>query len=330
MAIKKEAYLSLSAMLRAREPRLLNAERAARMLDAASAEEAAKLLADCGYGDLGGMNASQLEEVLTGRRNAIFDELAGLAPDPGIVDLFRVKYDIHNIKTILKAEAMGVDPHSLLSRSGRIEPEKLLEARREEQTRDLPPILASAMKEAGELLARTSNPQLADFVLDRAYFEELLRIAGEVGNPFILGYVRLQIDCANLKSAVRTLRMGKDGEFMRLALIPGGNVDPDRILAAADGESLAALFQSGALEKAAALTAETCQGGPMTAFERSVDNAMNTYLRSAKLISYGPEPLAAYLAAAEGEITAVRMILTGRLSGVSAETIRERLRDLYA
>ena len=58
MAIKKEAYLSLSAMLRAREPRLLNAERAGRMLDAASAEEAGKLLADCGYGDLSGMNAS--------------------------------------------------------------------------------------------------------------------------------------------------------------------------------------------------------------------------------------------------------------------------------
>ena len=39
-------------MLRAREPRLLNAERAGRMLDAASFEEAAKLLTDCGYPDL--------------------------------------------------------------------------------------------------------------------------------------------------------------------------------------------------------------------------------------------------------------------------------------
>ena len=38
----------------------------------------------------------------------------------------------------------------------------------------------------------------------------------------------------------------------------------------------------------------------------------------------------AYLAAVEGEITAVRMILTGKLSGIEPETIRERLRDLYA
>ena len=57
---------------------------------------------------------------------------------------------------------------------------------------------------------------------------------------------------------------------------------------------------------------------------------MNAYLRAAKLVSYGPEAVAAYLAAVEGEITAVRMILTGRLSGAAPEAIRERLRDLYA
>ena len=34
-------------------------------------------------------------------------------------------------------------------------------------------------------------------------------------------------------------------------------------------------------------------------------------------------------AAVEGEITAIRMILTGRLAGVPSQTIRERLRDLY-
>ena len=31
----------------------------------------------------------------------------------------------------------------------------------------------------------------------------------------------------------------------------------------------------------------------------------------------------------ENELTAVRMILTGRLAGVPADSIRERLRDLY-
>jgi V/A-type H+-transporting ATPase subunit C len=37
----------------------------------------------------------------------------------------------------------------------------------------------------------------------------------------------------------------------------------------------------------------------------------------------------AYIAGQESELTAVRMILTGRLAGVPSDTIRERLRDLY-
>ena len=40
--------------------------------------------------------------------------------------------------------------------------------------------------------------------------------------------------------------------------------------------------------------------------------------------------MTAFIAAQETEITAVRMILTGRLAGIAPETIQERLRDLYA
>ena len=68
----------------------------------------------------------------------------------------------------------------------------------------------------------------------------------------------------------------------------------------------------------------------MTAFELACDNAVTAYLRTAKLVSYGPEALIAYLAAVESETTAVRMILTGRLAGIAPDTIRERLRDMYA
>ncbi len=71
-------------------------------------------------------------------------------------------------------------------------------------------------------------------------------------------------------------------------------------------------------------------GAGMTAFERACDNAVGEYLSDARLVSYGSEPLIAYMAAVEGEITAARMILTGRLSGIAPGVIRERLRDLNA
>ena len=317
-------------MLRAREPKLLNSDRAERMLDAASFEEAAKLLTDCGYADLSQANAKEIEAALTQRRNQILDELEQLSPDRAIPDLFRIKYDVHNAKVLLKAEAMGLEAEELYSRSGRIAPEKLREAYREERWRDLPETFGKALEEARNTLARTANPQLADFVLDRAMFAEMLETAKTVDGPFLTNYVRLLLDSTNLKSLVRTARMHKDADFLREVLLPGGNADPDRLIAAGDGEGLASLFAHTPLEQAAARGAEALSGGNLTAFERACDDAVTSFLRSAKLVSYGPEAVAAYLAAVEGEITAVRMILTGRLSGIAPETIRERLRELYA
>ena len=330
MSNKKEAYLCVSAMLRAREPKLLNLEKANRMLDAASYEDAAKLLTDCGYPDMSQMTAAEVENSLAERRAAIFEEMRGLSPDKELVDLFKLKYDYHNAKAILKAEAMGSDCTHLLSDAGRIPGVKLRELYNEEKFSSLPKTLADAMAEAKAVLARTANPQLADFVLDKAYFAELHAAAEALNSDFLRGYAAIQVDAANLKSAVRTLRMGKNQDFLAEVLVPGGTVSAERIMAAADKEGLASLFAHTKLEKAAALGAEALAGGGMTAFEKACDNAVNSYLQGAKLVSYGPEAVAAYVAAVEGEIQAVRMILTGRLAGVRPEAIRERLRDLYA
>ena len=330
MANKKEAFLCISAMLRSREPKLLNREKAERMLDAATFEDAAKLLSDCGYEDMAQMDAKQIEESLALHRSRIYEELGRFCPDSRVVDIFKLRYDYHNAKVILKAEAMGQDPKRLLSDSGRIPGAKLLEIYNEDKGILLPEKLAAAMEEAKGVLARTANPQLADFVLDKAYFAELQALAEAMENPFVKGYARLLIDSGNLRSLVRTLRMGKNQDFLTEVLVPGGNVGVERLAAAGDKDSLAALYVHTPLEKAGVLGAECLGGGSMTAFELACDNAVNAYLRGAKLISYGSEPVIAYMAAVEGEITAIRMILTGRLAGIAPQVIRERLRDMYA
>ena len=330
MLKNKESYLCLSAMLRAREPKLLNAEKASRMLDASTFEEAAKLLTDCGYDDMSQLRSAEIEQALSDHRKEIFDEIERLSPDKVIPELFRMKYDYHNAKVILKAEAMETESDHLFSDAGRISPAQLKTLYHEEKYSSMPGSLGKAIEEAASVLARTSNPQQADFVLDKAYFAEFTEAAKQSGNSFLQGYGKLLIDAANLKSTVRTMRMGKDRDFLRDALIPGGNVSTDRLLSSSDKEALASLFTCSELEKAATLAGDALDGGTLTAFERACDNAVNTYLGKAKLVSFGSEPMTAYLAAVENEITAVRMILTGRLAGVKSEAIRERLRDLYA
>lgn len=330
MANNKEAYLYISAMLRAREPKMLTRDKAEHMLDAQSFEEAAKTLTDCGYEDMSQMSAKEIETALSEHRAKIFSEMSRLAPNKAIVDVFRVKYDYHNAKVIVKAEAMNTDPKPLLSDAGRMKGEAVLSAYNEDRSKEMPGLMGTAIEEAKSVLARTGNPQMADFVLDRAYFAELNKMAKDLGSKYLEGYAAVMIDSTNLRSAVRTLRMGKNADFLRQALVPDGNVGCERILAATSGEGLAALFHSGTLSAAAALGAEAVEGGPLTAFELACDNAVMAYVADAKLKAYGEEPVIAYMAAVESEITTIRMILTGRLAGISADTIRERLRDMYA
>ena len=326
--IKETNYLAITAMLAARTSGMLSLERMERMIAAPSDDEAVKVLEECGYGDLSGLSLNEINAELEKHIAAIFDEVENMVPEKALVQMFRLKYDFHNIKTIIKSHGAEVDGSSLLSDRGNVDVAQLQEAFRSGEYAMIPTPLAEAMQEASGTLSRTSNPQLADFELDRACFDEMKTIAAELDNPFLAGYVKLLIDAANLKSAVRTARMRKSADFLSSVLIKGG-ADVDRI-AAADGDGLAAIFAHGPLEKAAAAGAEAMSGGSMTAFELACDNAVNEYLKNVKLVSYGPEVVTAYLAAVENETTAVRMILTGALAGVPAATIKERLRDLYA
>lgn len=325
------AYLSVSTRVHAMENRLLTRERMERMIAAKDDVDAAKVLSECGYGELSSVSASELERLLSNARADIVRELSGAVPDKRLVEIFQIKYDYHNIKVILKAEAMGVDGKSLLLAGGRYDPVALLEGYQRDELREVTPVLREAITRAKETLNSSSDPQLADFLLDKAYYREMTLLAQELESTFLQGYVRLATDVANLRSAVRAARLDKGADFLRLALIPGGNVS-EQSIAAARGDELASLFQLGALAQAAAACKGLAQpgGGSLTEFERLCDNALTEYLGGARRIAFGEEPIIGYLYARELEITAIRTIMSGRMAGLSGDVIRSRLRATYA
>ena len=253
MAINKEDYLYISSLLRAREPRMLSRDKAERMLDAPGFEDAAKMLTESGYEDMSQMTVKQIETALSERRAAVFHELETLVPDTAALDLFRLKYDYHNAKVLIKSEAMHQNDASLLSNSGRIAPDVMQKRFQEDRLRDLPGELGSASEEGRALLNRSANPQLSDFLLDKAYFREMNALAEALDSDFARGYVALLADSTNLRSAVRILRMGKDIGYLREALVSGGSVSEERLIQGISGEGLASVFAGSALSKAAQL-----------------------------------------------------------------------------
>ena len=322
---KDTDYLAISARIRAMENKLLTRERMDQMIEARDSAEAMKLLAESGYNDGAG-----LEAALAQARAEVFKDMEQGAPDPRLVEVFQIKYDYHNAKTILKAQAMGSDPERLLLSGGRYDPAQLWDGWKREALSGVSVEFSKAMEQAQAALAEGGDPQQADLILDRACYGEMAGLAKELCSPFLQGYVRLSVDIANLRAAVRVARMGREGEFLRQVLLPGGNVSEGAI-ASARGDALGEVFRSGPLSQAAGLGAKLAQpeGGSLTAFERECDNALTAYLAAARRVPFGEETVIGYLYAKELEFTAIRAIFAGRAAGLDGDTIRARLRETY-
>ena len=325
--VKSTEYLFLSTYIRARENALLGEKRMEQMVEAADFDEAAKVLTECGFEDMSGASDARMEELFSARRAAFLEEMEKFCPEKQIVTAFRLRYDYHNAKVLVKGEG-GADPARLLSGCGRVAPAVLEQAYREDVWTEVPQPLAAAIREARTTLARTANPQLADMGLDKAYFAEMLALTGTLSTDFYTRYVKLSIDIANLRSAVRCIRGHMDEGLLRTAAIPGGNVSVESVCRCyADG--VGEIFHDHALARCAELGAQAAQGAPLADFERECDNALTGYLTAAKRVSFGPEVAVAYVASLEAEITAARMILQGKRGGLSPDALRERLRVSY-
>ena len=315
-------YAAVSAALHAREAHLLTQALSERMLEAPTAEESCKILIECGYPPLEHCTLEEVEKLLALSRAELYREVAVLAPDKRIVELFQLKYDYHNAKLALKAKLTGEDVSRLVIGCGRYDASALLRGERGMLSSRMGRAMAQAEKEA-----EGGDIRRAELTLDRACFEEMSELAGATGNDFLIGYVALQIDAIDLRTLVRAQRMGASDELLSAALLPGGPI-PAEQLTTARGDRLAELTRGSALSAAGELAASLTSGS-LTAFECACDDALMQYLQRARRTPFGPEVIVGYLSAKEAEFTAVRTILSGKLAGLSAEDIRARLRLSY-
>ena len=265
---KDTDYLFLSARIRSLEKNLLTAQRLEQLLQAPSAESCSPLLADLGYDPI--RDEATLQESLKKQREAVFAELERFMPEKELLDVFRIKYDYHNIKVLLKAPE-GAE--RLLMDAGTI-PAGELQRRYADSGnwQFLPRDMAAAAEKATQLLAETGSAQRSDCELDRACFDRLRQLAADSRCDYLQSYVRAMIDAANLRALVRTERMHMDPGFLQEVLFEGGSVPVDTLRAGA-GNGAAALFRSTALREAAELGEAAVKGGSLTAFEKGCDKA---------------------------------------------------------
>lgn len=329
----KKDYIFASSRVRSVEKHLLSRDKAEAMIDSKTPEDALKILYDLGYGNESEtLSPRQFETLLTEEIGKVYSFVRGIAPDETELYPFLYPYDYHNLKVLLKAEFLDMDPEPFLMDVGTIPAARMTVLVRERNFVGLTDRMRNGILEAVDVFSRTKDPQVIDFILDKACCAEMQESAAAGGNEFITDYVKLQIDIINLKSFVRCRQMGKPWDFFSQVFIDGGRIQEKLFTGSYDepyeqfAEKLIPYGLSLPMAEGGAMLRET---GRFTALERLCDNRLVEFAKAAKYISFGIEPLAAYLIAKEAEIRTVRIIMTGLLQKLSKEEMAERVRETY-
>jgi V/A-type H+-transporting ATPase subunit C len=291
------------------ETDLLTHEEILKLTELRTVQDIMNVLALHGYGDGTELeNPREFEGILSANLEATYKEVYSVISDESELNFLKYPNDYHNLKVLLKAEFLGTDGSGLLMDSGSIPKEEMAEMVRKREFLGMTVEMRGAVEDAIEQFARSQDPQEIDIRLDRACYKDMYQAAEESGNDFLKGYVRMLIDTLNVNAFVRLKEVGKPAAFFKRVFLEGGDLD-----------------ESGVEREASNVLTKVGPKG----VEKYLEDQRMDYVKDALYVPFGIEPIVGYLRAKEAEVKDLRMILTGKVSGMDGEAIKERLRETY-
>jgi V/A-type H+-transporting ATPase subunit C len=329
-----DKYLYAVTRIRALETKLLDKSKIERMIDTKNAEDVIKVLSETEYASLVSEMSSALdyETLLLKELEKTYAFLREIAPSKEIATLFLIKYDIHNLKVLLKSSLLGEEYDELLINIGSIPVHKLKEMVKEKNFREFSPIIDDAVNGVFHTVSETVDPQAIDLVLDKCQYEIMYDLAKQSKSNFLMNFVSAQIDMINIRSFFRIRVMGFGRDYLAKVIFQNGNLDNDLFNRYFDepveaiAEKLWATDYYKVIHEGLESYAKTKS---FTKLEKLVDDYILELAKKGKYVAFGIEPIVGYMMAKENEAKIIRIIMVGKINGIPNEIIRERLRDVY-
>lgn len=328
----QRSYGYASGSVRVLEGRLLSQDRVERMLQATSAMDALKALQEAGYGRGDELSGEQkYEDWLTARGSEMYAFVRGVSPETAATDAFLIRHDYINAQALYKARCLSKDASGIMSAGGTIPLDVLTLAIRDQSYRALPPEMGAAIAALDQLTDENLTPQAIDAALDRALFEHIARLRVSIKSPLIQRYLTDLADLTNFKSALRARAIKLPRDRVKAQMVAGGSVPIGSALTAVDEpeRALNAFSKSGLKPLLADALAAYQSGAGLAKLERDVDTHLLRLIKKGKWHGASVEPLIGYMLGVEREIACIRLIMVGHINGFAAETVRERLGELY-
>ena len=312
-----------------------------RIAMSASVPEALKLLADMGWGEASDMPSF---DALALRKLAAACALArDITPEPLITDCFLLKYDIANLKILIKSKVLGKDACAL-SPCGVYGRDVLRDAMKRGDYTCLPEILRDALNKlnsgndaedtvGADSISALVDPPRIDAELEKALFAQIFANLRAARDAVVSRYFTASAELANLMTALRCGAMGYGAQCAESMFVPGGTLDPAALNRVAGGSDSPRRLISGkpyypALRKG---IDDYLNGDSLALLESEIDGYLLSIIRPHRHDIDNALPLVWYLLSCEREASALRMIISAKAARLHASRfIDERMRAVHA
>lgn len=303
----------------------LDAQRLDRLTSAHTLDEARRALVDIGWAGADGMDAEKVADDHVLRACTL---VKSVTPAPRVTDCFLLRYDIHNLKTLIKARMLSQKPE-YLSACGLYPVEKLRHAVTDHTYRCLPDTLRDAMDALEKKIAAGVSAMEVDVLLDAAHFKTVFLWLADAKCDTALRYFKARVSLTNLVSLLRVRAMRKDARFLRGVLIAGGDVPEETLLKHFETpEKLPRLYERYGKRVMGAAEAAVLNPAALPALEKAADDALYALFAPYRYALTEIEPVIAHLLRAQREAGVVRLLLAARANDFPQEAVTERMREL--
>jgi V/A-type H+-transporting ATPase subunit C len=276
-------------------------------------------------------NAYSLLDLLEARFTRDHQLVCSLLLDDTARRLVMLKYDYELLKLIVReAKGMALTVPSSFSRRSFYSYEEIKAMLEEGRALDLGPGIYDTYLRIME--ERQISGREIDHRCDCAYYEELLGLVESMNNDFIRNFFLREVDAQNILGTLRLKLLGGKRGDIRDRYLPYGTIDPgylEQLLDLSIEGFAGRIVFSPLATVLLRVSKDQPEAEQAEELERLMDEDLLIYLRESIFVTFGIEPVLAYLWMKEVELKNLRTILIAKHAGVSESEIKRHVRGVY-
>jgi len=327
-------YAYLIGRIRGLERGVLNNRLLENALKAEDLEQTLRVLTELPYLSEVFQNVAKnppaIDRALTDHFWGTLNEIATNRYGTDIANFFQLTFDFNDLKLIVKR-------HLAKSGSDKEYPstfdwKRALRYVAGESSEYLNDVYRYALNDALAGYENTHHVQQVDHVLDRAYLEEVKRIADANESKVIKNWLIAYIIFAYLRAAFRARFQQSKIDWFRSIYFENPYIrfeDLAEIINGPEEKVVEIIVHQGFHELLPHEGEYRNDPYSLSEIERNMDNYLMRFIRPYRIQAFGPEPVFGFLYAKMTDIRNLRILLHGKYFGIDETGLRNKLRECY-